>query len=253
LGKAAPVEMEDVMQSPLPALVRGEDVSDSGIVKYVTFTCRVFGYSKSDFNIANRKAFILGTSLYLDIDLGIDGVTILGIKDENRRRLLLATSTVLIDVSVLLTNRDSPSVVSAELDTTNQTNMAAMQRIMSQVLRDVDSVEVITVTVSTDSSVEPYDPPPVEQENVQEFGGALIAVAILVVFFTPLIAVFAGVAAGPNTVVGRVIMVLIGEAKYHKLRFACFGSRALIEDADDETAPKLLAGEEAHSGPRTQQ
>ena len=247
LGQVAPVEMEDVIQSPPPALVRGEDVSDSGIVRYVTFTCKVFGYSQSDFNIANRKAFILAIALYLDIDLGIDGVTILGIEDERRGRLLLETSTALLHVSVLLTNRDSPLAVSAALDTTVQTNKAAMQRIMSQVLRGVDSVEVTTVTVGTESFVVPYDPPRVEQENVQEFGGALIAVAILLVFFTPIIAVFAGVAAGPNTTVGRVIMVLIGETKYHKLRFVCFGSRALIED---EAAPKLLEVEMAHSDPR---
>ena len=102
---------------------------------------------------------------------------------------------------------------------------------------DVQGVEINYVAEITEEAIDEYDPMPRERENVLEFGWVIIAVAILVVAFTPPIALFAGVAAGPNTCLGRVMMVLIGEVEYQKLRFACFGPSAAKED---EAVPQLL-------------
>ena len=211
-------------------------VADSGVVKYLSFSCSVWGYSPSDFNIANRKAFINGIALYLNIDLGVDGVSIGDIMEGMRRRALLEVSSVL-QVKVLLTQQDSTPNVAAALDTKDPSNAASLLRTMGHALPDVQRVEINYVAEITEEAIDEYDPMPRERENVLEFGWLIIAVAILVVAFTPPIALFAGVAAGPNSHLGRAMMVLIGEVNYQKLRFACFGPSAVKED---EAVSQLL-------------
>lgn len=229
---APPYDPQDQPVDPPTPTLDGDDVSnDNGIVNYVTMTIKVSGYAASEFNVANRKAFALGLALYLDVSSGADGVSLLGIDASQRRRLLSSSS--LVHVKVLLTTQDSPVAVLAAMDTTDASKVEALQTVMKSVLPNIEQMEVTTATISTNSDVGVYVPPNDETQDVKEFGGGLIATAIFVVFFTPLVAITAGVVAGPNSRIGQIIMVFIGEVKYAKLRSACCGARA-----DEPTVPQ---------------
>ena len=224
----APDNAADAPDDSPPTTLDGDDVSnDAGIVNYVDMTIKVTGYSPSEFNVANRKAFAIGLARYLDVSSGADGVSVLGIEESQRRRLLSSSS--LVHVKVLLTTQDSPAAVIAAMDTTDTSKVENLQLVMVSVLSKIEQMEVTTVAVSTNSNVGVYVPPDDEVEDVKEFGGGLIATAIFVVFFTPLIAITVGVVAGPNSRIGQIIMVFIGEEKYGKLRSACCGAPPRVE------------------------
>jgi len=232
---APPYDPQDQPVDPPTPTLDGDDVSnDNGIVNYVTMAIKVSGYAPSEFNVANRKAFALGLALYLDVSSGADGVSLLGIDASQRRRLLSSSS--LVHVKVLLTTQDSPVAVLAAMDKTDASKVEALQTVMKTVLPKIEQMEVTTATISTNSDVGVYVPPNDETQDVKEFGGGLIATAIFVVFFTPLVAITAGVVAGPNSRIGQIIMVFIGEEKYAKLRSACCGARA-----DEPTVPQKHA------------
>jgi hypothetical protein len=232
---APPYDPQDQPVDPPTPTLDGDDVSnDNGIVNYVMMTIKVSGYAPSEFNVANRKLFALGLALYLDVSSGADGVSLLGIDASQRRRLLSSSS--LVHVKILLTTQDSPVVVLAAMDKTDASKVEALQTVMKSVLPKIEQMEVTTATISTNSDVGVYVPPNDETQDVKEFGGGLIATAIFVVFFTPLVAITAGVVAGPNSRIGQIIMVFIGEEKYAKLRSACCGARA-----DEPTVPQKHA------------
>ena len=230
---------QDQPVDPPTTTLDGDDVSnDNGIVNYVTMSIKVSGYAPSEFNVANRKAFALGLALYLDVSSGADGVSLLGVDASQRRRLLSSSS--LVHVKVLLTTQDSPVAVLAAMDKTDPSKVAALQTVMKTVLPKVEQMEVTTATISTNSDVGVYVPPNNEVQDVKEFGGGLIATAIFVVFFTPFIAITVGVVAGPDSRVGQIIMVFIGEEKYAKLRAACCGARAAEPTAPQKHARKRM-------------
>ena len=238
MKEAPPAAPPDVPVDPPTTTLDGDDVSsDDGIVNYVTMAIKVSGYSPSEFNVANRKAFALGLARYLKVSSGADGVSLLGIEESQRRRLLSSSS--LVHVKVLLTSQDSPAAVIAKMDTTDTSKVAALQHEMETVLPKIEQMEVTTASISTNSNVGVYVPPNDEVEDVKEFGGGLIATAIFVVFFTPFIAITIGVVAGPNSRIGQIIMVFIGEEKYAKLRSACCGAPPRVEIPIAQTeAPK---------------
>ena len=218
---AAPDRGADAPADSPPTTLDGDDVSDGGIVNYVTMTVKVSGYSASEFTVANRKAFAVGLARYLDISSGAEGVSLLGVDESQRRRLLSSSS--LVHVKVLLTTQDSPIAVLSAMDTRNPEKAESLQNVMVTVLPRVEQMEVTVAQVSTNSNVDAYVPLNTETEDVKEFGGVLIATAIFVVFFIPLIVLTVGVVAGPNSRIGRIVMVFIGEEKYGKLSSACCG------------------------------
>ena len=230
---------QDQPVDPPTTTLDGDDVSDdNGIVNYVTVSIKVSGYAPSEFNVANRKAFALGLALYLNVSSGADGVSLLGVDASQRRRLLSSSS--LVHVKVLLTTQDSPVAVLAAMDNNDASKIAALQTVMKTVLPKVEQMEVTTATISTNSDVGVYVPPNNEVQDVKEFGGGLIATAIFVVFFTPLIVLIVGVVAGPDSRIGRIVMVFIGEEKYAKLNSACCGARAAEPTAPQKHARKRL-------------
>jgi hypothetical protein len=115
------------------------------------------------------------------------------------------------------------------MDTTDASKVAALQNVMTTVLPKIEQMEVTAAQVSTNSDVGVYVPPNDQEEDVKEFGGGLIATAIFVVFFTPLIVLIVGVVAGPDSRIGRIVMVFIGEEKYGKLNSACCGPPPRVE------------------------
>lgn len=217
-------EESDVPAPAPPADVDGSDVSDGGIVRYVTAAVRVTGYSPSEFNnIANRNHLAIGLARYLNITAGDDGVFVLDVEAGRRRKLLSSSS--LVRIQVLLTVRDSSTSVVTKLDTTNGATATALQNAMVAVLPRISAVQVNDVGISSTANIGAFTPPDREDQDVKQFGGAFIAVAILIVFFAPFLALVVGLVAGPTSRVGRVVMVFVGEEKYLKLQSACCGSR----------------------------
>lgn len=208
----------DAPDAPTPSNPDGEDVTENGIVKYVTSSVILTGYESADFNVANRNAFKQGIANYLDLDAGADGVSILSTADARRRRLL-STHRATVKMKILLTNQDDLDTVLSALQSTSS---SVLQRSLEQTLPALEDVSITERAVTEDDIVANFSPP--NEEDVKEYGVALIVGALAVVFCVPLLIISIGVASGPGTRIGLLVSVLIGEDRYNKLHGACCGA-----------------------------
>ena len=213
-----PPIQKDAPDAPTPSNPDGEDVTTNGIVKYVTSSVILTGYESADFNVANRNAFKQGIANYLDLDAGADGVSILSTADARRRRLL-STHRATVKMKILLTNQDNSDTVLSALQSTSS---SALQRSLVQTLPALEDVSITERAVTEDDIVANFSPP--NEEDVKEYGVALIVGSLAIVFCVPLLIISIGVASGPGTRIGLLVSVLIGEDRYNKLHGACCGA-----------------------------
>jgi len=96
-----------------------------------------------------------------------------------------------------------------------------MQRKLAEALPKLDSVSVTSVTASTEEVEADYAPKNDVDENVEMFGEDLIAGAIAGVLFLPVVVFFFGLILGPKSRMGRLLMVMIGESLYQRIRIGC--------------------------------
>jgi len=217
-----PPTAEVVTTYPPPSKLDGNDVTTTGIVNYLTVFVTISGYAPADFSIANRNAFMEGLANYLGLAAGTSGVTFVGVTSGTTRRRLMATSTEsVVQVTLLLTASDSVGTVLSALDTSVASKAQSMQRKLAESLPKMDSVSVTSVTASTEEVVADYAPKNDVDENVEMFGEDLIAGAIAGVVFLPVVVFFFGLILGPKSRMGRLLMVIIGESLYHRIRIGC--------------------------------
>jgi len=217
-----PPTTEVVKTYPPPSKLDGKDVTTTGFVNYLTVFVTISGYAPADFNIANRNAFMEALATYLGLAAGTSGVTFVEVTSVATRRRLMATSTEsVVQVTLLLTESDSLGTVLSALDTDVASKAESMQRKLAEALPKLDSVSVTSVTASTEEVEADYAPKNDVDENVEMFGEDLIAGAIAGVLFLPVVVFFFGLILGPKSRMGRLLMVMIGESLYQRIRIGC--------------------------------
>ena len=202
---------------------------NEGIVRYVITRITVTGYAPSEFNVANRNAFVNGLAQYLSLSAGKDAVSVLSVGDSLRRRkLLYASSTTVIEVKLLLTRHDSFVNIMNALDMNNSTAVAAMRQDLVVSLPRLQDVRVSSFTTSSEDVNVAFSAP--KDEELKEYGGAVLAVGLALLFLVPILLMIAGIFAGPKSRLGLLAIVFLGEEKYAKLRAVCVPrSEASIE------------------------
>ena len=187
----------------------GDDVATAGKVEYVQTSCKLTGYSTSDFP-AQLPAFKQGLVRYLGLTAGVDGVTFLGATDARRRKLLSAAT---VRVKLLLTQSDSSSSIISALDTSSPTTADAMRASLNVSMPNLSEVVVTEATVSVAAVDETYEPSK-EEDEANQFGFNFLIALVVIFLVWPLMIFLLGLWYGPSSKLGRVVLVFIGEEKF---------------------------------------
>ena len=196
----------------------GDDVATAGEVEYVRTSCKLTGYSRSDFP-AQLPAFKRGLVNYLGLTAGIDGVTFLDATDTRRRKLLNAAT---VRVKLLLTQSDSSSAIISALNTSSPTTADAMRASLNATMPNLSEVSVTEATVIVAAVDETYKPSK-EEDEANTFGYYFLLALVVIFLMSPLVMFLLGLWYGPSSKLGRVVLVFIGEEKFATFqKMLCF-------------------------------
>ncbi|OUS49641.1 hypothetical protein BE221DRAFT_143585 [Ostreococcus tauri] len=196
----------------------GDNVATAGEVEYVRTSCKLTGYSRSDFP-AQLPAFKRGLVNYLGLTAGIDGVTFLDATDTRRRKLLNAAT---VRVKLLLTQSDSSSAIISALNTSSPTTADAMRASLNATMPNLSEVSVTEATVIVAAVDETYKPSK-EEDEANTFGYYFLIALVVIFLMSPLVMFLLGLWYGPSSKLGRVVLVFIGEEKFATFqKMLCF-------------------------------
>lgn len=223
VGPASPPAPSDQRDdSSPPTIADGDDVSESGTVRYINGKVTLNGYAPDDMNVANKNALAAGLASYTQIISGVAGVTILDVGAARRRRLL-SNHVAEVSFKLLLTEQDSAATIIAALDTSSSSIASIMRNALQDSLPQLTSVSVTRLSMTAETIDENFNR---GEEDIKEYGGGLLAASITIVIVTPILSLFVGLYLGPEYRVGLATMVLIGENKYEKIRKKLFPRRS---------------------------